>query len=319
MRAAETGRGPVHPAPLPLAPARARPRGLGGRQARLAWLMVAPLVLYLAALTLYPFGYMVVMAFFDYDLASWQPPSFIGLDNFRAALADRTAAVSWRFTLVLAVSAVSLEMVLGVLLAMLVLDAKGERWLRSAFLVPMAVPPVVAGVAWKMLYNYQYGPLNWLLSLVGISRVSWLGDPFWAGVGVVIADVWQWTPFVFLVVYAGLQSVPDELIEAARVDGASGAQLLWHVRMPLVRPLMWIVLILRLIDVIKLFDIIYMVTFGGPGSATHSISYYIYKVGLSYGWDIGYASALSLLLLLVVSVLVNLLIRGLRLRELLGF
>lgn len=281
--------------------------------------MVAPLILYLAALTLYPFGYMVVMSFFKYDLASWEPPKFIGLGNYEAAFGDRTATVSWRFTFILAVGAVSIELLLGFLLAVLILDARGERWIRSAFLVPMAVPPVVAGVAWKMLFNYQYGPVNWLLGLLGFSRISWLGDPFWAGVGIIVADVWQWTPFVFLVIYAGLQSVPDELIEAARVDGASGGQLLWHVRIPLLRPLLWIVLILRLIDVVKLFDIIYMVTFGGPGSATHSISYYIYKVGLSYGWDIGYASALSLLLLIVVSLLVNLLIRGLRLRELLGF
>jgi multiple sugar transport system permease protein len=181
----------------------------------------------------------------------------------------------------------------------------------------MMVPAVVAGIAWKMLFNFNFGPFNYFLSLFGIGNISWLGSETFARLGLIIIDTWQWTPFVFLVVYSGLMSIPTEMVDAAKVDGAGPFKTLLYVELPILLPLISTVLIIRLIDILKLFDIVFMVTWGGPGSATHSFSYYIYKVGLSYGWDIGYASALSVILLIVVVVLVNLLMKFLRLRELL--
>jgi multiple sugar transport system permease protein len=222
------------------------------------------------------------------------------------------------FTAILVVIALPLEMLFGMGIAWLFRNLiVGERFMRSLVLLPMMVPAVVAGIAWKMLFNYNFGPLNYFLSLFGISNISWLGDPNFARLGIIIVDLWQWTPFVFLVLYSGLQSMPAELVEAARVDGASSWAVIRYVELPILAPLIGTVLIIRLIDLLKLFDIIYMITWGGPGSATHSFSYYIYKVGLSYGWDVGYASALSIVLLIVVVFLVNLLMRVLRLRALL--
>jgi multiple sugar transport system permease protein len=200
-------------------------------------------------------------------------------------------------------------------IAFLLRDTFGERVFRSALLIPMMVPAVVAGIAWKMLYNFEFGPVNYFLSLLGIPKISWLGTQFFSRLGVILIDVWQWTPFVFLVLYAGLQSLPRDVVEASFVDGASGFSAFRYIEFPLLRPLLFVVLIIRVIDALKIFDIVYMVTFGGPGSSTHSYSFYIYKVGVSFGWDIGYASALSVLLLLAVSLLVSLLIRVLRLRE----
>jgi multiple sugar transport system permease protein len=277
--------------------------------------MILPLLVILLGLTMYPFGYMVYMSFFRYSLASWEKPQFIGFSNYRDILQDRTAISSIDFTVLLLVVAVPLEILLGMAIAFLLRDTFGERVFRSALLIPMMVPAVVAGIAWKMLYNFEFGPVNYFLSLLGIPKISWLGTQFFSRLGVILIDVWQWTPFVFLVLYAGLQSLPRDVVEASFVDGASGFSAFRYIEFPLLRPLLFVVLIIRVIDALKIFDIVYMVTFGGPGSSTHSYSFYIYKVGVSFGWDIGYASALSVLLLLAISLLVSLLIRMLRLRE----
>ncbi len=279
------------------------------------FVMLIPLLCVLLGLTLYPFGYMVYMSFFRYSLASWEKPQFIGLGNYRDILSDRTAASSVDFTLLLLAVAVPLEIVLGLLIAFLLRDTFGERIFRGAILTPMMVPAVVAGIAWKMLYNFEFGPVNYFLSLLGFSKVSWLGTQFFSRLGVILIDVWQWTPFVFLVLYAGLQSIPRDVVEAGLVDGASGFSTMRYIELPLLRPLLFVVLIIRVIDALKIFDIVYMVTFGGPGSSTHSYSFYIYKVGVSFGWDVGYASALSVFLLVAVALLTNLLIRMLRLKE----
>mgnify|MGYP005839910771 CR=1 FL=1 len=282
-----------------------------------AIILILPLVLVLVSLTIYPFLNMVYMSFHNYDLAKGGDPKFIGLGNYFSIFKDRLATSSVEFTAMLVIIALPLEMLFGMGIAWLFRNLFGERVMRSLALLPMMVPAVVAGIAWKMLFNYNFGPLNYLLSLFGLPNISWLGDQTFARLGIIIIDLWQWTPFVFLVIYSGLQSMPSELVEAARVDGAGSWAVVRYVELPIVAPLIWIVLIIRLIDILKLFDIIYMVTWGGPGSATHSFSYYIYKVGLSYGWDVGYASALSIVLLIVVVLLVNLLMRILRLRALL--
>ncbi len=277
--------------------------------------MILPLLIVFIGLTLYPFGYMIFMSFFRYSLASWEKPEFVGIDNYREVFRDRTARSSVDFTLLLLVTAVPLEILLGIGIAFLFRDSLGEKVFRSVLLIPMMVPAVVAGIAWKMLYNFEFGPINYFLTLLGGEKISWLGTQFFSRLGVILIDVWQWTPFVFLVIYAGLQSIPRDVVEASLVDGARGFTALRYVELPLLRPLIWVVLIIRVIDALKLFDIVYMVTFGGPGSATHSYSFYIYKVGVSFGWDIGYASALSILLLIAITILTNLLFRFLRFRE----
>lgn len=288
------------------------------KRKRTGFLLILPLLILFLGLTIYPLIYMIYMSFHQYSLASWEEPRFIGWENYREILRDRTASSSVSFTLFLLFTAVPLEILLGIGIAFLIRDVWGERALRSSLIIPMTIPPVVAGIAWKMLYNYEFGPINYFLSLFGLPKVSWLGSQFFARLGVLLIDVWQWTPFIFLVIYAGLQSIPRDVVEASLVDGASGWSAMRYIELPLLRPLIWVTLIIRVIDVLKLFDIVYMVTFGGPGSATHSYSFYIYKVGISFGWDVGYASALSVILLLVVTILTNLLIRFLRLSETLG-
>lgn len=277
--------------------------------------MILPLLIVFLGLTIYPFAFMIYMSFHRYTLASWEKPEFIGFRNYQELWQDSTARSSVHFTVLLLITAVPLEILLGLGIAFLIRDFFGERVFRSALLIPMMVPAVVAGIAWKMLYNFEFGPFNYFLSLLGFPKISWLGTQFFSRLGVILIDVWQWTPFVFLVLYAGLQSIPREVVEAGLVDGASGFHAWRYIELPLLRPLLWVVLIIRVIDALKIFDIVYMVTFGGPGSATHSYSFYIYKVGISFGWDIGYASALSIILLLAITALTNLLIRMVRLKE----
>lgn len=287
------------------------------RYRRIGWLLVAPATIFLLALTVFPFLYMIYMSFFQYNLAQGIEPRFIGLGNYRNIFSDPTVGDTVEFTAVLTIFALPIEMLLGFAIALLVRETVGESLWRALILLPMMVPAVVAGIAWKMLYNYQFGPLNYMLSLLGIEKVSWLGQSVPARAGVIIIDVWQWTPFVFLVLYAGLQSVPVDLIDSAKVDGASRWGITRYVELPLVLPLALVVLILRLIDVLKLFDIVYMTTYGGPGTATYSYSFYIYNVGFAFGFDVGYGAALSILLLIVVTILVNALMRLVRLDELL--
>jgi multiple sugar transport system permease protein len=288
------------------------------RQKKLiALFLILPIILLFAGLTIFPFMYMIYMSVHDYDLSKSVEWNFIGLRNYTNIFKDELAIASVNFTALLIFIALPIEMVLGMFIAWLFRDMVGEKIIRSTTLLPMMVPPVVAGIAWKMLFNYNFGPLNYFLSLMGIEKLSWLGSEIYARTGLIIIDVWQWTPFIFLVIYSGLMSIPNELVDAAKVDGANPFKVLIRVEMPILMPLISTVLIIRMIDILKLFDIVFMVTWGGPGHATHSFSYYIYKVGLSYGWNVGYASALSILLLIVVIILVNILMRILRVRELL--
>jgi len=288
------------------------------RQKKLiALLLILPIILLFTGLTVFPFLYMIYMSVHDYDLSKSAEWNFIGLRNYTNIFKDELAIASVNFTALLIFIALPIEMVLGMFIAWLFRDMVGEKIIRSTTLLPMMVPPVVAGIAWKMLFNYNFGPLNYFLSLIGIEKLSWLGSEIYARTGLIIIDVWQWAPFIFLVIYSGLMSIPNELVDAAKVDGANPFKVLIRVEMPILMPLISTVLIIRMIDILKLFDIVFMVTWGGPGHATHSFSYYIYKVGLSYGWNVGYASALSILLLIVVIILVNILMRILRVRELL--
>ncbi len=282
-----------------------------------AYLLILPLVLLFLSMTIFPFMYMIYMSFHNYDLSKGGEWDYIGLKNYLTIFKDKLAISSIDFTAVLFFTALPIEMLLGICIAWLFRDMVGERLIRSTTLLPMMVPAVVAGIAWKMLFNFNFGPLNYLVSLFGVDKISWLGNETFARFGLILIDVWQWTPFVFLVVYSGLMSIPVEMIDAAKVDGANPFKVLLYVELPILMPLISTVLIIRLIDILKLFDIVFMVTWGGPGSATHTFSYYIYKVGLSYGWNVGYASALSIILLIVVVLFVNLLMRFLRLRELL--
>ena len=260
------------------------------------YLFLAPCVLLLLALTVYPLLYLIRLS-----LARMTPAgeAFAGLANFSRLFGD---AFFWRAagqTLLYTFGSLTLEFLLGLALALLLdTEIRGRHFWRALFLLPMLLPPVVVGVVWRLIYNPDFGVLNGLLRLLGFdtSRLTWLADPSVALAALVVVDVWEWTPFVFLILLAGLQAIPEEPYEAARLDGSTPVQTFWHITLPLLAPAILVVLLLRTFDLLRIFDQVFILTQGGPGFATETLSLYIYKTAFRF-FDFPYAAAQSFVLL----------------------
>jgi multiple sugar transport system permease protein len=188
-------------------------------------------------------------------------------------------------------------------------DIRGRRIFVSFLLIPLVMPPIVISLSWKMMYDYGWGVVNYLLSLLGLEPVYWLSDPAIALYAIIFTDVWHLTPFVMLIFLAGLQSLPTEPYEAAQIDGASHWQVFRDVTLPLLRPTILVVLLLRTIDGSKVFDKVFVMTGGGPGTATETLITHIYRNAFR-GLDLGYAAAMSFMMLIVLAVLGTIYIRS---------
>lgn len=283
------------------------------RKRRTAILFVLPAVLVLLAITVFPLIYELRLAFLSWELTVSTESTFVGLQNFADILfRDERFWSSLRVTMVLMIGGVAIQLVLGTSLALL-LNQMG-RWrtlLLSLFLIPVLIAPVVAGFQFRMIYHDQFGPLNYIIELLtgGLWRgFAWIADPKVALFAIMMTDVWQWTPFLMLIVLAGLQSISIELYEAAEVDGATGAQQFWQITLPLILPVIIIGILIRAMDSFKLFDIIYLLTGGGPGDTTETISYYTYLQGFKF-FSLGYTAAMAFLQLIVITVIAQLFLR----------
>jgi len=258
----------------------------------------------LAVILVYPLAYSLGLSFYNYYLPVPRT-TFVGLENFRFILADdafwEALGVTARFT----GAAVAIEVVLGIAVALL-LDARipCRRFVNTVVLLPMAITPAVAGLLMRWMFESNWGLVNYFLGLAGVRGPGWTGDPAWALWSIILADVWQNTPFVILVVYAGLQSVPVEPLEAAMVDGASRAQTLAHVVFPFLRPLVLFVLIIRSMDAFRIFDQVFVMTGGGPGTTTQTITFYNYVMSFRQ-LRMGRASALGVITLLILSLVIG--------------
>lgn len=268
------------------------------------YIFMAPAAAVLAAALVWPLLYSVWLSFHEWKLGMpLDAAEFNGLENYRILLSDPDTLVSLKVTLLFAFAVVFLEVTLGVGLA-LMLDRplRGMSALRTAFIMPMMIAPIVVGLMWRYLYDQQFGPLAQLFRHFGAESPPWLTSPHWALPSVIIADVWQWTPFIFILALAALQGLPRSVMEAARVDGASVWQTVWMVKLPLILPVIIVAALLRLIDAFKVLEVIFIMTSGGPGLATEIMSMRIYKTAFEFQ-QLGRASALSNLLLLVVAVI----------------
>ncbi len=277
------------------------------------WLFLAPAMLLLLAFTVFPLFYIVRLSLYRMTPGG---ETFAGAANFLRLFRDSFFYESVWHTLLFAGGALLLELGLGLALALLLDSQIRARGLwRSLFLLPMILPPVVVGVIWRLIYNPNFGVLNGALQLLGVdtTRLTWLADPSVALLSIILVDVWEWTPFVFLILLAGLQAIPEEPYEAARMDGSSGWQTFRHITLPLLRPAILVAVLLRTMDLLRIFDQVFILTQGGPGGATETISLYIYKTAFRF-FDFGYAAAMSLALLLVTVVLSQIYIRLLRRR-----
>jgi multiple sugar transport system permease protein len=289
------------------------------RQAAASWadrniqyLLVAPAILLILAVTLYPLGYSIWVDFVNYD-AQIPGHAWVGLDNFKAVVEDPVAQQALIHTVWLAVSAVALELILGVLLALAMLRPFfGRRWLITIIVLPLFMAPVIVGQFWALLVTEPFGPLNWLISqVVGHTvHINWTTATPWNYVTIILADTWQWTPFMFVIILAGLSSIPDELYEAADLDGAKPLRSFFWVTLPLLTPVILLAVTFRLLDAVKLFDVIYVLTGGGPGTDTYTASFYLYQEGYQL-FHLGPATAGSWIFLLMIIVVASFLVRRL--------
>jgi ABC-type sugar transport system permease subunit len=271
------------------------PRSNVTGEARLAWLLLAPAVGIVVAVALLPLAWAVRESFYLHDLrAPWLGQPWIGLANYAEAVADARLWHALAHTAGFAASSVALELVLGLLLALALHRAFALRGpVRTLALVPWALPTVVAALLWRFLFD---GPTDWL------------SDPLRAWIPVVLADVWKTTPFVVLLLLAGLQTIDESLYEAARIDGATEWQQFRHVTLPLLRPALLVALIFRTLDAFRVFDLIYALTGGGPGTATEPVSLYAFDV-LLQNLRFGYGSAIAVIVFLVTFGLALLYVR----------
>ncbi|HWE63102.1 MAG TPA: sugar ABC transporter permease [Chloroflexota bacterium] len=280
-------------------------RGNGERRLRLnrglPVFMLAPAVVVLAALTLFPISYVAYLSLTDLS-ANTPDGAFIGLANYQLIGSDPAFWDSLRVTGLFTTAAVALEFLLGFGIALLLnRRLRGLGVVRTLLLLPMVMTPVIVGLTWRMLYSPTYGILDYLLAQVGLAQPGWLDDGHLALWSVVAVDVWQWTPFMFLLLTAGLHSLPTEPYEAARVDGASWYASFRLLTLPLMRNIIIIALIFRAIDAFDTFDIIWVLTNGGPGTTTQTLT--IYSYFQSFRWfNFSYGAALSVVMLLIVAV-----------------
>lgn len=279
---------------------------------RLGYILVTPLLLIVIGLSAIPMAFSVWLFFHNYNPLRPTMTEFVGLGNATLLLQDPRLWVSLRNTIYFVGVAIPIEFVLGLAIALVFnKDLFGGRVLRSLMLVPLMIMPIVVGLTFRMLFEYRVGLINWVLAdLLRLGRVHWLDDPTNAMYAVIITDVWHYTPFTMMVLLAGLKALPTEPLEAAKVDGASAWQTFRHVTLPLLRPVILVVLILRLIASFKIFDEIFSLTDGGPGTATEVVGYYVYVLGFRT-WDLGYASAVSWVMLSIIAVIAIFLIRRL--------
>jgi multiple sugar transport system permease protein len=286
---------------------------LAGTQGSL-WLFLAPSGLVLTTIMLFPLGYAIWLSLFNYDLGSGAY-DFIGLGNYFALLADERFWESLVRTVVIVLSAVGLEFCLGLLVAYgLYRLSFGVRTLNLLLFLPNIVTPVVAALFIRWIFVSRWGLLSGALISLGIFPPDFLGNPGWARATVVFADSWQFTPFMILVLYAGLNTVDQSQMEAAQIDGAGVWTLLFRIMVPAIRPLIVFVLAIRLMDAFRFFDTIYVLTSGGPGTATETITLYTYALAFRL-LQLGKASALGVLTLLFVAGMVALMIRLVYRRE----
>jgi multiple sugar transport system permease protein len=277
------------------------------------WLLVSPAVLLVLALTIFPLVFSLWVNFVQYDFSLGEEHPWVGLDNFADNWRDPVWRKSLWVTAVLATSCVALELALGLLLALAMARAfVGRRVLMTLFVVPLFMSPVIVGMFFDLFMRRPYGPLNELLGwLVGHEvAIDFTIDGNWPYVAVILADAWQWTPFMFVILLAGLTSISDELYEAADLDGAKPRQAFVFVTLPLLVPIILLAVTFRFIDATKLFDIIFTLTRGGPGTDTYTTSYYLYQQGFEL-FHVGQGTAGSWMFMIMLTVIAFWLVRRL--------
>jgi ABC-type sugar transport systems, permease components len=269
--------------------------------------MLLPSMIVLAIISIFPFIFMIYASFMDYSL-SLDEPVFAGIDNWRRVFESDTFWQSWGRTAIFGVSGLVLQLVIGVVVALLLYHIpKGRNLIVTLWMLPLFVAPVVAGLLWKYLLDSTYGLYDWFLQQLGI-HTQILGDVSTAMPAIILMDIWEWTPLITIIVLAGLQGVSQEPLEAAEVDGASGFQKIRYILLPMVRRMIVVALLIRSMDILRYVDTITIATEGGPADTTKTIGYYLMQVAFRFQ-DMGTAAALGLTMLVVTICMGNIFVK----------
>ena len=279
-----------------------------------ALLLVGPAVLYLIAFSVYPLVTSLIRSFESYDprTTSW---SWIGLANYRQLFSDPEFWHTLEHTFVFTFGAVAIQVVLGTALALFFnQNLRGATLVRGILILPMLLTPIVVGLMWRALLNPNWGMLNWIANELGFHNVQWLSDPGTALRTLILVDCWQWTPFVFVIVYARLQALDQEVFEAGSVDGANWFQRTRYLTLPMLMPAIVFAAVFRGIDAFRTFDLVYGLTNGGPVQATTTLSFESFQNGFEF-LHYGYASAVAYVMVIVAAIGVTILFRFVRVRR----
>ncbi len=295
------------PRPGPASAAPALP-GTGavaqGDQRLWRWISFTPALAMMLALSVLPIANLVITSFQDISWADGKATrSFAGLAHYRALFSDNLFAAGLGNTVIFALAAVAGQMVLAFAMALMVSRiVRGRVFYRAIFILPLLIPGIVIGAIWKLMLNFDFGLVNKLLGLFGLMPHDWLGSPETALFSVIMVDIWHWTPFCFLLFLAGLESLPQDVFEACKMDGAGPWQELRHITLPLMAPTIIVTFAFRLIVAFKVFDEVYLLTGGGPGTSTEVLSFTLYQRFFTED-KAGYGSAMSVAIIFIVSIL----------------
>lgn len=286
-------------------------KGRSSYRSSAKYIFLLPAMVYLLILGVFPLLFSLRLVFGAWN-AGQKEITWVGLANIQRLMADERFWGSLTRTLAFVAIAAGLELLIGSGVALALQNVtRGKNWMRVAFALPMLLPPIAVSFTWKMLFDFNRGPINYFLDELGLPRVAWLAGQQSALLSLVIVDLWQWTPFIMLSALAALESLPVELYEAATVDGASRWEMLRSITLPLIRPYLVAIILLRAIDAFKVFDTIYILTGGGPGTATEMLSFYAYVAGFR-PFNMGFTATVSWAIVVIMTIVFLLFLRAFR-------
>jgi len=275
-----------------------------------SWAFILPVIIILAITAFIPLGYGLFLSFHKFQLnIPNSKPIFIGLSNYFEFIKDELFLKSVSNNIIFAICSVTLEMIFGITIAMILSeDTKISRYWVTIILIPLIIAPVVAGTLWRMMLDSTYGVVNYFIELLGFVKIRWLGDPKIALFSVILVDFWKFTPYVAILIISSVKALPRSFMDSAKIDGASPWKLFYYIVLPIISPVIIIVVMIRFIDAFKVFDLVFVMTGGGPGNATEVIPTYIYRTGIKY-FRVGFASSLAILFIIVMFIISGIFIR----------
>ncbi len=280
-----------------------------------AWALILPTILVLLVVVVYPLVYSLNVAFRNADLRMRLNPGedypFIGLGNFLRIFDDSRFHDALLRTAYYIGLGIAIQLGAGLGVAILLFSLTKRRALVTALILPSMVIPVAVGWTGRLLFHPTAGPVNYILSLMGVEGIGWVNSAQYSLLTLILIDSWQWTPFIMLITYAGLLSLPQEVVESAKVDGASGLRLFIHIILPLLKPVLLVAILIRVLEMLRAFDVVYVLTYGGPGTSSEIVTFYAFIAGFRY-FELGYSAAMGWIIVILLSVILTLLVRVIR-------